>query len=49
MNLVPFRGARLKLGAKNLLDPAIRQLQGTKEVSSYHDGREYGLSLTIGS
>jgi outer membrane receptor protein involved in Fe transport len=49
VNLVPFRGARLKLGAKNLLDPAIRQLQGTKEVSSYHDGREYGFSLTFGS
>jgi outer membrane receptor protein involved in Fe transport len=49
MNLVPFHGARLKLGAKNLLDPAIRQLQGYREVSSYHDGREYGISLTMGS
>jgi hypothetical protein len=49
MNLVPFHGARLKIGAKNLLDPAIRQLQGDREASSYHDGREYGISLTMGS
>ena len=49
INLVPFHGGRLKLGAKNLLDPAIRQLQGQKEVSSYHDGREFGVSLTVGS
>ena len=49
INLVPFRGSRLKLGAKNLLDPAIRQLQGAREASSYHDGREYGISFTVGS
>ena len=49
VNLVPFRGARLKLGAKNLLDPAIRQLQGDREVSSYHDGRQFGFSITFGS
>jgi outer membrane receptor protein involved in Fe transport len=49
LNFSLFRSARMKIGAKNLLDPAVRQMQGDREVSSYHDGREYGVSFTIGS
>ncbi|MGH7741591.1 MAG: TonB-dependent receptor domain-containing protein [Candidatus Eiseniibacteriota bacterium] len=49
LNFVPFRNTRMKFGAKNLLDPAIQQLQGYREVSSYHNGREYGISFTVGS
>jgi hypothetical protein len=48
MNLTPFRGARLKMVAKNLLDPRIQQLQGGREVSGYRTGRTYALALTYG-
>ena len=49
VNVVTIKGARLKFAAKNLLNPRIRDLQGEKEVSSYHDGRRYSIALAYGS
>ena len=49
MNWVPIRRARIKLAAKNLLDPRIRQLQGLREVSSYRAGRAYSIAFSLGS
>ena len=46
--MTPFRGARLKLGAKNLTNPLVRQLQGGREVSSYRTGASYSLALSYG-
>jgi hypothetical protein len=42
-------GGRLKLGARNLTNPKIRQLQGEEEVSSDRDGRSYSIALSFGS
>jgi outer membrane receptor protein involved in Fe transport len=44
-----FRGGRMKMSAKNLLDPTIQLLQGHREVSAYRTGRSYAVSLTVGS
>jgi outer membrane receptor protein involved in Fe transport len=49
LNVRAYRGARLKFGAKNLLDPRIRQLQDGQEVSAYYKGRSYSLALSYGS
>src|SRR5204863_1602633 len=41
---LPHMG-RIKLGAKNLLDPRIRQLAGDgREVSGYRIGRSYSIA-----
>jgi outer membrane receptor protein involved in Fe transport len=45
----PLRGSRVKLAARNLLDPRMRQLQGEREVSSYRSGRSFSLAFTLGS
>lgn len=49
MNLTPIRGYRIKLAAKNLLDPRIQSLQGGKEVVGYHNGRAFSMALAFGS
>jgi hypothetical protein len=49
VNLTPGRNLRLKLAAKNLLDPAIRVLQGEKEINAYRTGRGYSVALAYGS
>lgn len=40
----PVKAMSLKLGARNLLDPTVRQLQGGKELSSYRKGRSYSIA-----
>jgi outer membrane receptor protein involved in Fe transport len=49
MNFAPFRNARVKLGARNLLDRRVQQLQGRQEVSGYRTGRSYSIGLSYGS
>ena len=44
----PVQGLRVKLAAKNLLNPAIQQLQGDREVSSYQAGRRVAFALSYG-
>lgn len=41
-----FRGSRVKLGARNLLDPRIQQLQRGNEVSGFRTGRSYSLACS---
>ena len=48
-NFAPFRGARIKLAAKNLLDPRIQQLQQGQEVSGFRRGRSYSIAFSYGS
>jgi hypothetical protein len=48
LNLSPARSLRVKLAARNLFDPAIRQLQDVKEVSSYHVGKAYAIEFNFG-
>jgi outer membrane receptor protein involved in Fe transport len=42
-------GGRMKLAARNLTNPEVRQLQGEKEVSSDRSGRQYSMTLSFGS
>jgi len=49
MNLRLIGNARVKLSAKNLLDPKIQRLQGDRETSAYRTGRSYSISLSMGS
>jgi hypothetical protein len=49
VNLSLFRSSRVKLAAKNLLDPKIRQLQGNQEVSAFRKGRAVSLAVSFGS
>jgi hypothetical protein len=49
VNVAPFRNSRVKLGARNLLDPRVQQLQGDREVSGYRLGRSYSIAFTYGS
>ncbi len=49
VNAAAFTSGRLKLSAKNLLDPRVRELQGDREVSGYRDGRRYAVSFSYGS
>jgi hypothetical protein len=42
----PMVRTRIKFSAKNILDPQIRQLQGTHEVSVYHAGRSFTLGFS---
>jgi hypothetical protein len=39
----------MKLAARNLTNPLVRQLQGEKEVSSYRTGRQYSMAISFGS
>ncbi len=41
--------ARVKLAARNLLDQRVKQLQGDREVSSYHSRRVFSIELSWGS
>jgi hypothetical protein len=49
MIMLPWQRFRLKLAAKNLLDPRVRQLHGGLEESGYRKGRSYSLSLSYPS
>jgi hypothetical protein len=49
MSLELVGASRVKLTAKNLLDPVIRQLQGEQEISSYRRGRVYSIAYVYGS
>jgi outer membrane receptor protein involved in Fe transport len=49
LNWAPYPNTRLKLAAKNLLDPAFRTLQGNREAESYRAGRAFSLAFTLGS
>jgi len=49
MNVRLLGNARVKLNAKNLLDPEVRRLQGDREQSSYRSGRSYSIALSMGS
>jgi outer membrane receptor protein involved in Fe transport len=42
-------GSRVKLGAKNLLDPSIEQRQGHLPVNEYRRGRSYSIAVSLGS
>jgi outer membrane receptor protein involved in Fe transport len=46
VNVAPLAAARVKLSAKNLLDPRIRRMQGEREVSGYRSGRSYSIALS---
>jgi TonB-dependent receptor len=48
-NVSLLRALRVKLSAKNLLDPRYRWLQGGREVSSYRAGRSYSVAFSVGS
>jgi hypothetical protein len=49
VNGAMFKSMRIKVAAKNLLDPRIQQLQGGREVSGYRAGRSYSIALSYGS
>lgn len=42
-----FGFGRLRLAARNLTNPVIRQLQGNREVSAYRTGRTYSAALSV--
>lgn len=44
-----WHASRIKLSARNLLDPLIRELQGGREVSAHRAGRSYAISCSAGS
>jgi hypothetical protein len=47
LSMQVLRSSRLRLAARNLYDPTIRRLQGTREVSSYRTGRSYSVAITM--
>lgn len=49
MNLRLFGDARMKVAARNLLDPEVRLLQGDRVQSSYRSGRSYSIAVSMGS
>ncbi len=49
MNFTLLRRSRVKLSAKNLLDPKIQELQRGKEVLGYRTGRSFSVALSYGS
>jgi TonB-dependent receptor len=49
LNWAPYPNTRLKLAAKNLLDPVFRTMQGHRESESYRAGRAFSLAFTLGS
>jgi outer membrane receptor protein involved in Fe transport len=44
-----LRRARVKLGARNLLDPRVRRMFGEHEESGYRNGRSFSVALSMGS
>jgi outer membrane receptor protein involved in Fe transport len=48
MALRVLGNARVKMTARNLLDPEIERLQGDRVASSYRAGRSYSIALTMG-
>jgi outer membrane receptor protein involved in Fe transport len=46
--LTPFKWARLKLAAGNLLDSAVRELEGVVESRIYRTGRTFSVALSLG-
>jgi len=44
----PFEHSRVKVSARNLTDPKLRELQGSHEVSVYRLRRSYSIALTYG-
>jgi outer membrane receptor protein involved in Fe transport len=49
VNTTPWPRTHVKFAAKNLLDHAIRQTQGGKEISSTSYGRAFSIALAFGS
>ena len=49
MSISLLGGSRVKLAGRNLLDPRVRRLQGTREISSYRAGRSYSIACSFGS
>ena len=47
LSMQVLRSSRVRLAARNLYDPTIRRLQGTREVSSYRTGRSYSVAITM--
>ena len=47
-NLSVLGGARLKLAAGNLLDHAIREVEGSVESRRYSTGRTFSIALSVG-
>lgn len=43
-----YGNTRVKLSARNLLDPRIQELQNGKEVSGYRAGKSYSVALSFG-
>jgi hypothetical protein len=43
-----FSLMRVKLSAKNLLDPTIREQQGPREYTRYKTGRAYSIAFSLG-
>jgi len=48
VNLAAVAGSRVKVSAKNLLDPVIRELQGTHETVSFRRGRSFSIGVSHG-
>jgi len=48
MSFAPLKLLRVKLAARNLLDPRIQQLQNRKEVSGYRLGRSFSIAFSMG-
>ena len=48
-SLTPWKGARMKFAAGNLLNRAIREMEGPLEMRRYATGRTFSLSLSVGS
>lgn len=44
-----WQRGRIKVTAKNLLDPRIQELQNGREVSGYEHGRSYSIAFSYGS
>ena len=49
LNFPFMRDYRIKVSARNLLDPYQQQLQGHREVSGYRTGRSYSIEFSYGS
>ena len=47
LSMQVLRTTRVRLAARNLQDPLIRRLQGTREVSAYRSGRSYSVAVTM--
>ena len=47
--LTPLKGTRIKLAAGNLLDSAVREIEGLVESRRFKTGRTFSISLSLGS